>query len=148
MKGSIDYWWVVLIVIAVLLIFTWKPLMGLFGGVSDKLSNKEGYERGKEVFYDTELWGGKDSYKSCAMCHAPDFVPDPNKKIEMMNYREGEPYLLEDLARKHGGGIMDTGDDLYKQVMRCLMGPDRMQLGRVSMQSQFMQDLLVYLNQQ
>lgn len=145
---SVDYWWVVVLIIVVVLFFTWRPLMGLFTGVSGQLTNQEGVERGRDVFYDTEMWGGKGSYKSCAMCHAADFSRDSAKSIDMGTYREGEPYLLKDVASKYGAGMLDTGDDLYEQVMRCLTGPDRMALGRVSMQSQYLQDLMLYLKTQ
>ena len=145
---SVDYWWVVVLIIVVVLFFAWRPLMGLFTGMSGQLTNQDGYERGKEVFYDTELWGGKGSYKSCAMCHAADFNRDSAKRIEMSSYREGEPYPLKGISSKYSGGVLDTGGQLYNQVMRCLTGPDRMALGRVSLQSKYMQDLMLYLKRQ
>ena len=148
MKSSVDYWWVLVIVIVVILVFSWKPLMRFYSDVSGKMSNKEAYERGREVFYDTDLWGGPESYKSCAMCHAADFVPEADRQIDMRDYRPDQPYELRDLAKKYGGGMLGTGDKLFEQVMRCLTGPDRMQLGRVSMQAPFVQDLLEYLRKQ
>jgi hypothetical protein len=144
----VDYVWVILLIIGVILLFTWRPILGLFTGVSDTMTNKAGYDRGKEVFYDAELWGGPGSNKSCAMCHAEDFVPDPANPPQMADYKEGEPWSLKGVGKKYGGGIMDTGDDLYKRIMQCLTQPSKMGMGRVSRNAPYMDDLLDYVSKQ
>lgn len=145
---SIDYSWVIGIVVVVALILLWKPIVGVFSSVTAKATNQEQYERGKTVFYDTSRWAGEGSYKSCAMCHAADFVPDPNKTIEMARYKAGEPYILKKLPDKYGGGVMGSGDELFEAAMGCLTAPDKMACGRVSAGAPFMQDLLFYLSKQ
>jgi len=148
MKPRADYLWVILVIIGVILVFTWRPLMSLFTGVSDTMTNKAGYDHGKEVFYDAELWGGPGSNKSCAMCHAPDFKPDPENPPDMKDYVEGKPYILKGIAKKYGGGIMDTGDELFERVMMCLSNGNKMGLGRVSRKAPYMDDLLEYVRKQ
>lgn len=148
MKGSVDYLWVVLLIFAVILIFTWKPIMGLFTGVSNKMTNQEGFEHGKEIFYSADHWGGPGSNKSCAMCHAKDFKPDPANPPDMQDYKEGQPLVLKGMSKKYGGGVMDTGDELYNRVMQCLTQPSKMGLGRVSRNAPYMDDLLLYVGRQ
>ena len=148
MRSNADYGWILAIVFVIILVFAWKPMMGLFSHVSDKATNKEAYDRGREVFYDTTRWTGPDGYKSCAMCHAPDLTPEPGRKIEMMAYREGEPYILKSISRKYGASMLGTGDELYQQCMRCLTQGDRMGMGRVSIKAAYVKDLLEYVKKQ
>jgi len=148
MKPRADYLWVILLLIAVVLVFAWRPLMGLITGVSDTMTNKAGYDHGQEIFYDADLWGGPGSNKSCAMCHAADFKPDPSNPPNMDDYVEGKPYILKNIAAKYGGGIMGTGDELYERVMQCLTQGSKMQLGRVSRNAPYMNDLLEYVRKQ
>jgi hypothetical protein len=145
---SIDYSWVIGLVVVVALVFLWKPIMGGIKGIENKATNKDAYERGKIVFYDTERWGGKGSYMSCAMCHAADYVPDPEKTITMANYKPGSPYILKGLSKKYPGGVMGDEGPLYDAVMNCLTQPAKMGCGRVTSQTKFMQDLMVYLYKQ
>jgi hypothetical protein len=145
---SIDYSWAIGLAVLVVLILMWKPLVGLYNKMSDKATNKDAYERGKVVFYDTTRWAGEGSYKGCAMCHAADFVPDPAKTVEMPKYKAGQPYILKKLSSKYGGGAMGAGDELYEAAMQCLMAPDKMSCGRVSSSAPFMQDLMYYLAKQ
>ena len=148
MKGNIDYVWIPVGLIIVILFFAWKPLMGLFGGLRDSATNQEGYERGREAFYDTTLWTGSEGYKSCAMCHAEDFVPEPGRKIDMQVYEEGKVWPLKNIARRYSGGVLDTGDRLYNQIMVCLTQGDRMAMGRVSRKAKYMDDLMLYVRRQ
>lgn len=148
MKPRADYLWIILVIIAVILVFAWKPLMGMFGGMSDKMTNQEGYEHGKEIFYNADLWGGPGSNKSCAMCHAADFVPDPANPPDMQEYKEGQPRILKGISDRYGGGVMDTGDELYERVMQCLTQPSKMGMGRVSRNAAYMDDLLLYVKRQ
>lgn len=141
-----DYSWAIVLVVLVAIALMWKPIMGAFKGVSDKATNKDAYERGKIVFYNTTRWAGEGSYKSCAMCHAADFVPEPGKVIKMSRYKPGEPFILKKISDKYGGNIMGTGEELYEACMSCLQAPDKMGCGRISMQSKDMQDLLFYVN--
>jgi hypothetical protein len=146
--GKIDYGWIVVGVIVIAVIVLWKPITGFISGVSSEVTNKEGYERGKAVFYDTVMWGGEDSYKSCAMCHATDFVPDPDKKIEMQDYVAGKPHILKDIGGKYRAGMLSSTDELFEQVMTCLTLPTRMACGRVSINAPYMPDLLEYVRRQ
>jgi len=148
MKGSVDYLWIILVVIGVILIFAWKPLMGMFTGVSDKMTNKESYERGREVFYDTEFWAGEGSYKSCAMCHAADFVPEEGKEIDMPEYKPGEPWILKDIANKYGSNLLSGDDELFNRMMQCLSSPGKMGMGRPSRNAPYMEDLIEYVKRQ
>ncbi len=142
-----DYFWIIAVVFVIILIFAWKPLMGVFGNVSSKVNNDEKYEAGKAVFYDTTRWGD-DKYVSCAMCHAPDFVPEPGKEITMVEYVPGKPVVLKGIQKKYGGGVMDTGDELYDQVCKCMGNGDRMAVGTLSRKAPFMDDLLFYVSKQ
>lgn len=148
MRSNADYGWILAVVFVIIMIFAWKPMMGMFSNMSDKASNKEGYERGRVVFYDTTRWTGPEGYKSCAMCHAADFKPEPGRKIEMMAYKEGEPIILKGISGKYGTSILGTGDELYQQCIRCLTQGDRMGMGRVSAKAVYMQDLLEYVKKQ
>lgn len=142
---SIDYSWVIGIVVVVALALFWKPIVGSFQGLENKATNKDAVDRGKIVFYDTERWGGKDSYKSCAMCHAADFVPDPDKTITMGRYKAGEKVVLKGLAKKYPRGVMGDEGPLYDAVLSCLTAPDKIGSGTVMASAKFMQDLLAYL---
>ena len=148
MKGRADYLWIILVVIAVILVFAWRPIMGMFTSVSDSVTNQEGYEAGRVAFYNADLWGGPGSNRSCAMCHAPDFEEDPANPVEMDEYKAGEPRILKDIRKKYGGGVMDTGDELFERVMQCVSSPSKMGLGRVSRAAPFMDDLLTYVIRQ
>jgi hypothetical protein len=143
-----DYSWVIGIVVIVVLAFMWKPIMGLYHNISNKATNKDQYERGKIVFYDTTRWGGPDSYKSCAMCHAADFTPDPNKQITMLKYKPGQPKILKNLQNRFGSNVLGTGDELYEAINDCVVDQEKLAGGRVSIQAPFMQDLLVYVSKQ
>ena len=148
MKPRSDYLWVVLLIIAVILVFTWRPIMGMFTGVSDSMTNKAGYDRGQEIFYNAERWGGPGANKSCAMCHAADFTPDPANPPDMQEYKPGEPLILKGVNKKYGGGVMDTGDELYERIMQCLTQPSKMAMGRISRNAPYMDDLLEYVKKQ
>jgi hypothetical protein len=143
-----DYTWVIVIVVVGILALMWKPIMGAYRNVADKATNKGQFERGKIVFYDTERWGGPGSYKSCAMCHAEDFVPDPNKQITMARYVPGKPVSLKRISSKYRNSMLGTGDELYEACMTCLQAQDKLAGGRVSPNAPFMQDLLVYVEKQ
>jgi hypothetical protein len=142
-----DYFWIIAVIFVIVLVFAWKPLMGVFSGVSDKVGNKDKYEAGKAVFYDTTRWG-EGQYKSCAMCHAEDFVPEPGKEIKMTAYVPGQPVILKGIGKKYSSGVMDTGDGLYQQVNLCLSNGDRMAVGSFSRNAKFMEDLLFYVSKQ
>lgn len=148
MKSNVDYVWIILVIIVVILVFSWRPIVGMFTNVSDSMTNKAGYEAGREAFYDPDRWGGPGSNRSCAMCHAPDFVEDPATPVKMIDYKAGQPYILKNMKKKYGGGVMDTGDELYEQVMRCVTSPSKIGLGRVSRNAPFMDDLLTYVKRQ
>jgi hypothetical protein len=145
---SIDYSWVIGIVVIVALVLFWKPIMGSFTKLENKAGNKDAVDRGRIVFYDTERWGGKGSYMSCAMCHAADFVPDPSKTITMGRYKAGAPYILKGLSKKYPGGVMGDEGPLFDAAMNCLTQPDKMGCGRVTSGAKFVQDLMVYLYKQ
>src|SRR5688572_28938224 len=112
---KIDYGWPIMIGIVIVLAIFWKPITGAFANITGGTARKEQIARGKVIFYDTERWEGKGSYKSCAMCHAADFKPEEGKKITMPDYKPGEPYLLEGMRRKYSGAL--TGDDkLFQEI--------------------------------
>jgi hypothetical protein len=145
---SIDYSWVIGIIVIVALVFLWKPIMSGFKGMENKATNKDAFDRGKIVFYDTERWGGKGSYKSCAMCHAADFVPDPGKQITMTRYKAGAPFILKNLSKTYTGGVMGDESPLFDAVNNCIIAPDKLGCGRVTSGAKYMQDLMVYLYKQ
>lgn len=144
--AKIDYGWIIAIAVVLVVIVLWKPITGVVGRTMGKGADAQAIERGKAVFYDVERWDGPGSYKSCAMCHAADFVPDPGKQITMSDYVAGKPYSLKHVGRKYHATMMDTGDELYEQVVNCLNDPARVNSGRVSSNAQFMKDLLAYVN--
>ncbi|GEM_PF-1295321 len=148
MRSNVDYLWIILAVIVVILLFTWRPIVGMFTNVSDSVTDKEGYEAGREAFYNADLWGGPGSNRSCAMCHAPDFTEDPANPVEMDDYKPGEPVVLTEIRKKYGGGVMDTGDELFERIMMCVSSPSKMGLGRVSRSAPFMDDLMTYVMRQ
>jgi hypothetical protein len=146
MKGSVDYAWVWAIVIVVGLVVFWKPLMKGIQDVTGGSKRKQMIAEGKVRFYDTEVWGGKGSYKSCAMCHASDFKPDPGKKIDMADYRPGKPYSLKGSSSR----LMTVmGDDaVFNAINDCLGLPSRMNVGKVSSSSKFIPPLMAYVKSQ
>jgi hypothetical protein len=147
MKSGADYGWVVFIGIAVLIAFLWKPLSGVFGNVSNKLTNKEGYERGKAVFYDATRWeAGK--YRSCAMCHASDFKFETGKTTDMQDYKEGmTPVVLKNMKAKYYTSI-GSDDEMLAAINKCMSMPSRIGTGTFSLQAPWMQDLLEYVKGQ
>lgn len=143
MKGSVDYGWVWAIVIVVGLVVFWKPLVSGIQTVTGGKKRQEKIALGKQVFYDTERWGGKGSYMSCAMCHAADFKPDPTKTIKMADYRPGKPYPLHGVGAKLTTAMGD--DELFNQINNCLGLPSRMNVGKVSAAAQFVEPLKMYV---
>jgi hypothetical protein len=143
---SIDYGWVIALVAIVILVVMWKPLTGAIGGFRDKASNKEGEERGKAIYYNAEYWLGPGSYKSCAMCHAPDFVPDPAKKVDMVDYVPGKPQPLVAVKDRYDSGTLNTGDELYEQINKCITLPSRIGGGKVSSEHGPLKDLMLYVS--
>lgn len=143
-----DYFWIIAVVAVVILVVFWKPLTGMISDTRSKMINKEQYETGKEIFFDTTRWGGEDSYKSCAMCHDPDFTPEPGKEIDMIDYKEREPIVLEGIASKYGGGWLGTSDKLFVQINRCISLPTRLSAGSYSRNAPFMDDLMLYVRRQ
>ncbi|MCH7472766.1 hypothetical protein IIA79_07440 [bacterium] len=145
---QIDYSWIIILGIVVVIAIFWKPIMGLFGTVSDKVTNKEQYERGKAVFYNAERWGGEGSYKSCAMCHATDFVADAEIKIDMLEYKADEVWVLEKIGDKYSSGMLSADEELYHQIALCIAMPSRLAAGRPSRNASFVQDLIEYVRRQ
>ncbi len=145
---KVDYIWYVLGILAVILIFAWGPLSRWYSDFRYEATNQEQYERGKEVFYDADIWAGPGSNKSCAACHAEDFSPPAGVDIPMQEYRPGEPYVLSNMSKKHGTNLLSSDDPLYGQILKCLTSPARMGCGRVSRNAKHMQDLLVYVRRQ
>jgi hypothetical protein len=144
---SIDYGWMVMLGIVVVIAIFWKAIFGFFGGVNDKMNNKDKLEAGKKVFYDTGRWG-EGTYKSCAMCHAADFVPDPSKKIEMTEYKPGAPIILKDIKRKYPAGNMGTDEEILEQINKCVASPLRLGSATFSRQLPWMDDLIFYVSRQ
>jgi hypothetical protein len=142
-----DYFWIIIVVIAIIVAVCWKPISGALTGVVNRVEHTDKYEAGKAIFYDTTRWG-EGKYMSCAMCHAADFVPDPNKKIDMLEYVAGQPKVLKGISRKYGTSVMDTGDELFNQVNTCLSNQSRMGLGSYSRNAKFYDDLLFYVSKQ
>jgi len=145
---KVDYVWVIVGVLALLLLVLWKPLTSWFRDFRYKATNQEQYERGKAVFYDDEIWAGAGAHKACATCHAADYNVPEGAAIEMEEYRPGKPYPLKDIAKKYGSNMLSTEDALYDQIMICLSSPARMGCGRVSRNAKHLQDLLVYVRRQ
>lgn len=145
---KVDYGWIVIGAIVVVLLLAWSPLSRWYKDVKYKMTNQEQYDRGKEVFYDEDIWAGKGSHKACATCHAPDYVAPEGVEIKMDEYRPGKPYILKDIAKKYGNNMISSDDALYEQIMHCLANPARMGCGRVSRNAKHMQDLLVYVRRQ
>jgi len=143
-----DYGWVILVVVIVVGLLGWPVLRPMFNSTSDKLTNKDQYERGKAVFYDGSVFTMGRTDHSCAACHAADFKPVEGKPITMPDYREGNPYPLQDLKTKYGNAMLSSDDRLYDAVYRCLVGPTRMITGGMGRDIQEMKDLEVYLRQE
>ena len=139
MKG-VDYGWVWALVIVVGLVVFWKPLMSGIQNVTGGTKRKETIAAGKVIFYDTKRWG---SYKSCAMCHAADFTPDPKQQIKMADYRPGNPYSLKGSGKKL---VNVMGDDaVFNEINNCLGQPSRMNVGKVSAAAAFVHPLKEYV---
>ena len=130
--------------IVVLIVIFWKPIYNSFEKVTGGKAHSEQVARGKQMFYDTERWGGKGSYMSCAMCHASDFKPDPAKHITMADYRPGQPYSLKGEGDKNGS-LLTGDDDLLNAINNCLGQPSRMNVGRVASTAPFLPDLEAYV---
>jgi hypothetical protein len=143
-----DYFWIIVVVIVVILVAVWKPIMKEYSSISAKVGNKDKYEAGKAVFYDTARWKEGESYMSCAMCHAADFVPDPGKTITMKDYVPGKPFILKGINRKYNSGVMSTGEELLNQINKCLSDSNRIGGGTYSRHSPFISDLEFYVSKQ
>jgi hypothetical protein len=141
-----DYGWVAVVAIVIAIAVFWKPISATWANISGGSARKEKVAAGKVIFYDTERWEGKGSYKSCAMCHAADFTPDPAKagKIKMPDYRPGNPYPLKGVRARYGG-VMSGDDKLIEAINNCLGQPSRMYVGKVSAAAPFMADLVAYV---
>ena len=142
---TVDYGWVWVLGVVIILVVFWRPLLGGIQTITGGTKRKESIAAGKVIFYDTQRWGGKASYMSCAMCHAPDFTPEAGKPpIKMPDYRPGKPYELKGVAKRYGSVM--TGDDaLFEQINNCLGQPSRMNVGKVSAAAPFVKDLMMYV---
>jgi hypothetical protein len=145
---KVDYSWAVIIVLLIIAAFLWKPISGVFNKSFNNSSGKQAYDRGKLVFYDTTRWGGKDSYKSCAMCHAADFKPESGKEIQMTGYVAGKPISLKGVGGRSRGGILDNGDELYRRIAVCINAADRIRGSAPAPATGFMKDLIAYVEKQ
>lgn len=146
MKSGQDYGWIVFLVIGVLIVILWKPMAGLFGKVGDKVSNKEGYDRGAAVFADGKRWiEGKN--RSCAMCHDPAFKFAPGETTDMPDYHEGQITPLKGMRAKYYTSI-GSDDDMLAAINKCMSMQTRIGTGTFSLQAQWMQDLLEYVKRQ
>jgi hypothetical protein len=140
---QVDYGWVWAVVIVVGLVVFWKPLMAGIQNVTGGSKRKELIAEGKTIFYDTTRWEGEKSYKSCAMCHAVDFKPDPNKKITMPDYKPGQPIDLSGVGKRYTNAMGD--EELFVQINNCLGFPSRMHVGKVSASAKFVLPLKTYV---
>jgi hypothetical protein len=82
------------------------------------------------------------------MCHDPSFEPDPGKKIDMVDYKEGQQLKLENISKKYDAGVLNTSDELFKQINRCISQPTRLAAGGYSRNAPFMDDLMLYVKRQ
>ncbi len=142
---SIDYGWVIALGIIVLLVVFHKPILGLFGAAKSSAVNQPKLDAGRAVFDDPERWMGSGSYKSCAMCHDPNFKAADGKKVDMKEYVEGKPVILKDIKRKLAGNNLGTDDAIVDQINRCLTMPTRIGCGGFSRNAPFMDDLIFYV---
>jgi hypothetical protein len=139
-----DYSWLIYVGLVALVVIFWKPITGFFQGASNSVTNKPAIERGKQVFYDTERWYGKGSYRSCAMCHDPAFTPAAGKTVEMTDYKPGQPVVLKKMKNKYGNVV--TGDqELYTEINQCIVAPTRLHGGKFTMEQPHIKDLMAYV---
>jgi hypothetical protein len=146
MKSNVDYGWAVFLGIAVLAAVLWKPMSAGIGNLRGKMTNKEGYDRGQAIFYDSTRWG-PDNYVACAMCHITDFQFDAGKEVTMQDFVKGEFHVLEGMQQKYYTGMGDD-TEMVKAINKCLSMPSRMNQGGHSIQAPWMQDLLTYVKRQ
>lgn len=145
---KVDYIWIVLGVLLVLVIIAWAPVSRWYKDFRYKATNQEQYERGEKVFYNDTIWAGEASYKSCAACHAPDFDAPEGAEIKMGEYEPGQQHVLKGISKKYGTNLLSSEDPLYTQIITCLTNPSRMGCGKVSRNAKHMQDLLEYVRRQ
>ena len=77
-------------------------------------------------------------------CHADDFKPEKGKKIDMGDYKEGQPVSLKG-ASKRNGGVLTGEDQLTAQVNDCFVLPTRLNIGKVSPAAPFFVELMAYV---
>jgi hypothetical protein len=118
----------------------------MLSGVKDKVTNKEGYERGKAVFYDTGRWV-EGKYRSCAMCHDPAFKFEAGKTTDMPDYHPDQVYPLKNMRAKYYT-TMGSDDEMLAAINKCMSMQTRIGTGTFSLQAPWMQDLLEYIKRQ
>jgi len=140
-RRSIDYSWIILIVIAVIAIFAYKPVVGYLRERSSQSTGATDYQKAKEVFYDYQVWGHPN--RSCAMCHAKDYEVNPeHPDIDMPDFKYVQ---LKGVARKYHYTLLGSPSDLVKRINRCLHSPTRIGYGTLTQQDERIRLLLIYL---
>ena len=120
-RKSIDYGWIILIIVVVIAIFAYKPIMGFLGKRSSESAGAVEARKAKDLFYDYQAWSYPN--RSCAMCHAKDYEVNPeNQEIDMRDFKYVE---LKNIAKKHHYTLLGTSSDLVDQINRCLHSSGR-----------------------
>lgn len=140
-RKSIDYGWVILIIVVIVAIFAYKPITGYLAKRSSESAGAVEFQKAKELFYDYQAWSHPN--RSCAMCHTKDYEVNPDQPdIDMPDFKYVE---LEDVAKKYGYTLLGTPDNLLKQVNRCLHATGRIGYGTLTLNDEKMRLLLLYL---
>lgn len=140
-RRSIDYGWIILIIIIVVAIFAYKPVVGYVRGRVSQSAGATDYQKAKELFYDYQAWGYPN--RSCAMCHSKDYEVNPeHQDIDMPDFKYVE---LKAVAKEYHYTILGSPTELVEQINRCLHSPMRIAYGTLTQDDERIRLLLVYL---
>lgn len=141
-RKPFDYGIIVVILVIVGVVLAYKPVMSFINKARAGSESATLVARGKEIFYDPMIWGREN--RSCAMCHAEDYVLAPgHDKMDMEEATTIRP--LKNIRKTFGIGVIGDTQKLLDQINRCLASGTRIESGALDFGDRRLEPLMEYL---
>ena len=141
-RKPFDYGIIVVILVIVGIILAYKPAMNFFNKAQSGTESATLVAEGKKIFYDPTAWGYEN--RSCAMCHAEDYVLAPGfDKVDMKDAGKIRP--LKNIRKTFGIGVIGDTQKLLDQINRCLYSGTRVESGKLNFGDRRLEPLMEYL---
>ncbi len=141
-RKPFDYGIIVVIALIVAVVLAYKPVMSFINKTKAGSESAGLVAKGKEIFYDPMIWGREN--RSCAMCHAEDYVLAPGfDKVDMVDADKTRP--LKNIRKTFGIGVIGNTQKLQDQINRCLSSGSRIESGKLNFGDRRLEPLIAYL---